>query len=711
MTFSYTAAFWTWEDWELQLDWMALRGINIPLAWVGQEKILMDVFVDAGFTQAEVISFLSGPAFQAWNRFGNIQGSWGGDLPLSWINSQFELQKLIVARMVELGMTPVLPAFTGFLPRAVERVFPDAAFVNGSQWNGFPSNLTNVTFLEPTDSHFPQLQKSFITKQKEAYGNVTNIYTLDQYNENNPSSGDFGYLRNVTKGTWQSLKDADPEAIWMMQGWLFYSNSAFWTDARIEAYLSGVEVNSDMLILDLFSESQPQWQRTNSYYGKPWIWCELHDYGGNMGLYGQVENVTVNPIQALSNSSSLVGFGLTMEGQEGNEIMYDILLDQAWSSKPLSSALYFSNWVTTRYTGSNSSNSDVSALPATIYTAWDILRTTVYNNTNLTASTAVTKSIFELAPNTTGLLNRTGHHATTLTYHPKDLIHAWSLFLNASATNPALWDNKAYMFDLVDFTRQVLANEFQTLYISFLAAVKTAGNSSATNATAVAQVKRVGDDMVALLTDVDTVLLASGIPYFSLAAWIEAAQAWATPEVVLAGANSSSSSSSPSSSRGSVPSWPSHASSWPGYASSWPSRSIASSHSSSPSSPASSTTSTTTNTTAAAAAAAAAASLYAYNAANQITLWGFTGQISDYSSRQWGGLISSYYLPRWQIFITTILQELANGTAIPANGANAGFSAELLAFELGWDAQGWDQGVDGINGTSRNSSLAEVIGG
>ena len=50
-----------------------------------------------------------------------------------------------------------------------------------------------------------------------------------------------------------------------------------------------------------------------------------------MGLYGQILNVTINPIEALANSSSgsLVGFGLTMEGQEGNEIMYDLLLDQA----------------------------------------------------------------------------------------------------------------------------------------------------------------------------------------------------------------------------------------------------------------------------------------------------------------------------------------------------------------------------------------------
>lgn len=283
VTFSYTSAFWDWDDWQLQLDWMALHGMNLPLAWVGYEKILSDVFREAGFTDSDIATFLSGPAFQAWNRFGNIQGSWGGDLPASWVDTQFSLNKQIVARMVELGMTPVLPCFTGFVPMQISGLYPNASFVNGSQWNSFSREYTNVTFLEPFDPLYATLQKSFISKQTAAYGNVTDIYTLDQYNENNPYSGDLDYLRNVTSNTIQSLKAADPNAIWLLQGWLFYSSESFWTNERVEAYLSGVD-DSDMLILDLFSESQPQWQRTSSYFGKPWIWCELHDYGENMGL-------------------------------------------------------------------------------------------------------------------------------------------------------------------------------------------------------------------------------------------------------------------------------------------------------------------------------------------------------------------------------------------------------------------------------------------
>lgn len=331
MRFGYTTPWWTFEVWEKQLDWMALHGINLSLASVGYEKVLVDVLLEFNFTESDIASFLSGPAFQSWNRFGNTQGSWGGhDLPMSWINEQFELQNKIVARMVELGMTPVLLCFTGFVPRQIEERDPNASFVVGSQWFDAP-HYTNDTFLQPFDPLYVEMQKSFISKQTVAYGNISHIYTLDQYNENDPASGDLDYLKNVASDTVQALKSADPQTVWMAQGCLFYSSIDFWTNERVEGYLSGVP-DSDMIILDLFSESEPQWQRLNSYFGKHWIWCQLHDFGGNMGMYGQLKNVTYNPIEALRNeSSTMVQMGLTVEGQEGNQIIYDIMLDQAWS--------------------------------------------------------------------------------------------------------------------------------------------------------------------------------------------------------------------------------------------------------------------------------------------------------------------------------------------------------------------------------------------
>ena len=36
-TFGYTMPWWKWRDWERFIDWMALNGVNLPLAITGQE--------------------------------------------------------------------------------------------------------------------------------------------------------------------------------------------------------------------------------------------------------------------------------------------------------------------------------------------------------------------------------------------------------------------------------------------------------------------------------------------------------------------------------------------------------------------------------------------------------------------------------------------------------------------------------------------------
>lgn len=41
---SYSFAWWDWKRWEKEIDWMALQGINLPLAFTGQEAIWQKVF-------------------------------------------------------------------------------------------------------------------------------------------------------------------------------------------------------------------------------------------------------------------------------------------------------------------------------------------------------------------------------------------------------------------------------------------------------------------------------------------------------------------------------------------------------------------------------------------------------------------------------------------------------------------------------------------
>ena len=64
-----------------------------------------------------------------------------------------------------------------------------------------------------------------------------------------------------------------------------------------------------------------------------------------------------------------------------------------------------------------------------------------------------------------------------------------------------------------------------------------------------------------------------------------------------------------------------------------------------------------------------------FNARNQLTLWGPTGQISDYAKKEWGGLVRSYYRPRWALYL-----EMAQ-----RNASQAEYCATVLReVELPW---------------------------
>lgn len=50
--------------------------------------------------------------------------------------------------------------------------------------------------------------------------------------------------------------------------------------------------------------------------------------------------------------------------------------------------------------------------------------------------------------------------------------------------------------------------------------------------------------------------------------------------------------------------------------------------------------------------------MFEFNARNQISLWGPTGQIVDYANKQWAGVIRDYCLPRWKIFFDELTKAL-----------------------------------------------------
>ena len=64
-TFGYSTAFWHFSDWEKEIDWMAMHGINMPLAMMGQEAIWQKVYNDMGDNKSGVIRFFYRASFFA----------------------------------------------------------------------------------------------------------------------------------------------------------------------------------------------------------------------------------------------------------------------------------------------------------------------------------------------------------------------------------------------------------------------------------------------------------------------------------------------------------------------------------------------------------------------------------------------------------------------------------------------------------------------
>ncbi len=492
-TFNYTMSWWNWERWQKEIDWMALNGINMSLAILGQNSNWRTVYKSLGFTDKELEGFFSGPAFFNWFWMGNLD-AWGGALPQSWMQSHEVLQKKILESERSLGMTPILPAFTGHVPSSFKEKFPKAKLKKTS-WVGFPP----VYILDPNEPMFTVIGKKFIEEQTKTYG-TDHLYSADTFNENTPPTSDSVYLNDVSKKVYQSMALADPKATWIMQGWLFHHGAKFWQPTQIKALLNAVPDNK-MIVLDLWSERHPVWNRTNAYYGKPWIWCMLHNFGGNINLSGLMDTVATAPFNALHHSASgkMMGIGLTMEGIEQNPVMYDLMMENVWRDSPIDLNIWLPDYIFRRY-GKKNIHAEK---------AWNILRTTVYADT-LTNGGA--ESIITARP--TFIKNPGGTSNTTFAYDPMDLVKAWDHLITAA---DQLKNSDGYRFDAVDVSRQVLAN--------YASEVQQQIAEDFKNKNIVA-FKNNASRFIELITDMDDLL--STRKDFLLGKWLEAAQSWGT---------------------------------------------------------------------------------------------------------------------------------------------------------------------------------------
>ncbi|KRY27489.1 GDP-L-fucose synthase [Trichinella spiralis] len=185
-TFSYSFAWWNWSRWEYFIDWMALNGINLPLAHVGNEVV----------------------------------------------------------------------------------------------W-----------------------------KSLENYFGLFHAYSADPFNEMVPNTFD----------------------VMVLQSWMFLSSERWLENENAKHFLTAVPTGS-ILVVDLYAEEYPLYEKFSGFYNQPFIWCMLHNFGGVQGLYGNLARINqkLADVSTVSNIN-MVGTGLSMEGIDQNYVVYQMALDRFWS--------------------------------------------------------------------------------------------------------------------------------------------------------------------------------------------------------------------------------------------------------------------------------------------------------------------------------------------------------------------------------------------
>ena len=438
-TFSYSMPFWDWDRWESEIDWMALHGINLPLAAVGAECVWKAVLERLGYTREEIGSFISGPAFLAWFEMNNIEG-WGGPLPDSWFDRQEALQKKILARMREWGIEPVLPGYSGMVPHdAGERLGLEIA--DPGLWNA----IQRPAFLMPTDTRFPEIAAIYYEEQERLFGRAR-YYSMDPFHE---SATDAGVdLAQAGKAVMHAMKAAHPDAVWVLQAW-----SENPRDEMIEPLQRG-----DLLVLDLFSECRPMWgmeslwRKPKGFMGHDWLFCLLENFGGRVGLHGRMDQLIGNFYLTKTHpmAAGIRGIGLTMEGGENNPVMFELMCELPWRDEPFTKEEWIRDYCFARYGVRN----------ADIEKAWMLLADGIYNCPRSNNQQGCHESIFCARPSLDVFWVYERSKLANY-YDPDSTREAARLMLGASA---GLEGNDNYEYDLVDILRQAVADRARLVY-------------------------------------------------------------------------------------------------------------------------------------------------------------------------------------------------------------------------------------------------------
>ena len=456
-TLDYSMCWWDFSRWEKEIDFMAMNGINMPLAVIGSEAVLYETLMEFGFSEREALDAISGPAFWAWQLMTNITGY----LPPAskkYVYERLELGKRILERYVQFGMYPIQQGFSGHVPALIKMKQKVKLYMQKG-WNGFEKTAQ----LNPLDSFFKTFGLAYLNKLRKLMGFYGYI-ACDPFHEGTPPKKGKKYLNAVGKAISDLYTEFDKDSVWVMQSWSM-------RDDIVKA------VDRDkLLILDINSQKTIGNYNVKDY---PVIAGMLHNFGGKNAMQGKLRYHCNNSWLKLKHSGvNAVGSGMFMEGIEQNPVLYDLQFELLTTEYEIDFDSWIKDYMDRRYGGSCIG----------LEHAWSLLLQTCYKDDgyeeNEVGSAVASRP--QMIP------YMTGPCCYAKVFYDMNIFEQAALqFLSVSSE---FAKSDGYQYDLCDITRQVLSNRFYTNQLEFASAYKKKDISA---------VKRIAKKQLELLKDLD----------------------------------------------------------------------------------------------------------------------------------------------------------------------------------------------------------------
>jgi len=466
-TLSYTMPFWGYDEWQRELDYFALNGVNLILDTTATEALWVRYLMNYGYSVDEAKAFVCGYSYKAWWLMGNLE-SYGGPVSDQWIIDTVEMARVNQRKMTVLGMQPCLQGFMGALPTNFQEVANDTLMndygyeditdylVPQGNWSGFDRPI----LLKTTYDGYDDMAAKFYEEQEYIYGQVTDYYAGDLAHEGGVLPPDLSKAEMSAHILEQMIK-YDPNAVWVIQSWL--SNP----DKEV---LQGFGDNREehVLVLDLDATVDPHWNNTTRWNGKEfggtsWVYCMLDNYGGRTGLHGELLTIATQIPYALKNSSHMKGIGITPEGTQLNPVKYDLFWEMAWETDSIDLDDWIKNYITRRY----------GEFSESCYEGWQLLLETVYGYCNSDGSpkyhTGNNNCITNMRPSFSPEIVIGSYQ---IEYDPEVFERAVSLIMKDF---DRFKGNECYIYDVVDLLRQNVANT-QVAYHGMIVDAYNSGN-------------------------------------------------------------------------------------------------------------------------------------------------------------------------------------------------------------------------------------------